>query len=289
MPDAPVLPADERAGVTARGADPLISARGVGVVRGGQWLIRNIDVDVAPGEVVTVIGPNGGGKTTLLRTLLGLIRPSAGVVTRRPRLRIGYMPQRLVIDRVLPLTVQRLMTLTGRRSRRDVAAALDETGVGGRIDAGVDTLSGGEFQRVMLARALLMQPELLVLDEPVQGVDFTGEADLYRLIGQIRARHGCGVLMVSHDLHVVMASTDRVLCLNQHLCCAGAPHHISRHPEYLRLFGPRAAQAYAVYEHHHDHAHALSGEVVQAPGSDGRHDCHGHGHHHRQPPGTDGA
>ncbi len=270
MPDSRGVP---QGAVDIRSKRPaaLVSATGLGVRRGGHWLIRNIALDVMPGEVVTVIGPNGGGKTTLLRALLGLIRPTAGTVRRQADLRVGYVPQRLTIDRVLPLTVHRLMTLTVRRPRQAVETALGETGIADLIDHRVETLSGGEFQRVMLARALLMEPDLLVLDEPVQGVDFAGEADLYGLIAEIRNRHGCGVLMVSHDLHVVMASTDRVLCLNRHLCCAGQPHDISRHPEYLRLFGPRAAQAYAVYEHHHDHAHALSGEVVRFPGCDHDH------------------
>ena len=240
----------------------LVAGSGLCVQRAGRWIIHDIDLAVRRGEVVTVIGPNGGGKTTLARLLLGLIKPDRGAVRRADGLRVGYVPQRLSIDQVLPLTVARLMTLTSRHASAAIAAALAETGVAGLIDAAVQTLSGGEFQRVLLARALLRDPDLLVLDEPVQGVDFAGEAALYELIANLRRRRGCGILLVSHDLHVVMATTDRVVCINQHVCCTGAPQDIARHPEYLRLFGQRAAQAFAVYTHHHDHRHALSGDVL---------------------------
>jgi zinc transport system ATP-binding protein len=165
------------------------------------------------------------------------------------------------VDPVLPLSVTRMMTLTAAHPRKQIVSSLEETGVAHLIDEPVQGLSGGEFQRMMLARTLLGNPELLVLDEPVQGVDYMGEAKLYELIGRIRNRHGCGVLMVSHDLHVVMASTDRVVCLNRHVCCEGQPEEVSRHPEYLRLFGLESGTALAVYTHHHDHTHHLSGAV----------------------------
>ena len=258
-------PANKPGAVAApapRGRETLIAAQGIGLQRNGRWLVHDIDLSVSRGEIVTIIGPNGGGKTMLLRLLLGLVRPSTGQVTRARDLRIGYMPQRLAIDPVLPLTVSRLMTATSRHSRDEIAAALTETAVAKLIDAPVQTLSGGELQRVLLARTLLRAPDLLVLDEPVQGVDFTGEAALYELIADIRRRYGCGILMVSHDLHVVMAATDRVVCLNQHVCCTGAPSDVSQHPAYLGMFGPRAAKAYALYEHAHDHDHDLHGDVV---------------------------
>ncbi|TVR83182.1 MAG: metal ABC transporter ATP-binding protein [Rhodospirillales bacterium] len=244
-----------------RTAVPLIAAAGVSVVLDARPILDGVDLGVSPGHIVTVVGPNGAGKTTLVRVLLGLLPPSAGHVNRRPGLRVGYLPQRLSFDPVLPLTVARLMTLTVRRSRSAVLAALAETGGDHLITTPVQALSGGELQRVLLARALLREPDLLVLDEPVQGVDFTGEAELYRLIGTIRDRRGCGVLMVSHDLHVVMAATDHVVCINRHVCCAGAPAQVTRHPAYRSLFGARAA-AVAVYPHHHDHTHGPGGEVV---------------------------
>jgi zinc transport system ATP-binding protein len=245
----------------ADGEPGLASAFAVSVRFGSRTVLQRIDLAVGPGEIVTLVGPNGAGKTTLVRLILGLLQPTEGRIWRRPGLRIGYLPQRIALDPVLPLTVRRLMTLTRRLSRLEIGRALGETGVGHLARASVHDLSGGELQRVLLARALALDPDLLVLDEPVQGVDFAGEADLYRLIAEIRRRRGCGVLMVSHDLHVVMAATDRVICLNHHVCCAGTPETVGRHPEYARLFGPRAAQAFGVYTHHHDHEHGLHGEV----------------------------
>ena len=245
------------------GASPLIEARGAGVRRGGRWILHDVDLAVAAGEVVTLIGPNGAGKTTLVRVLLGLLKPDTGAVRRSATASIGYVPQRVHFDPTLPLTVERLMILTGRRPSEAVAEALEETAVGHLLGARVSDLSGGELQRVLLARALLRLPNLLILDEPVQGVDHTGEAELYRLIGGIVERRGSGVLMVSHDLHIVMAATDRVVCLNRHVCCTGAPEEVVGHEEFRRLFGPNAAAA-AVYRHTHDHVHDLAGEVARA-------------------------
>jgi len=255
----------------------LVEAKGLGVRDGGRWLIHHIDLNVCRGEIVTVIGPNGGGKTTLVRALLGLLPAETGTVSRADGLRIGYVPQRLHIDRTLPLSVARLMTATQPSGRNEVDAALAETGVEALRDRPVQALSGGELQRVLLARALLRKPDLLVLDEPVQGVDFGGEAVLYQLIADLRDRRHLGILMVSHDLHVVMAATDRVICLNAHVCCTGAPHTVTQDPEYLKLFGPHSHEpagtpAYAIYEHHHDHSHDVAGNVVH------EHD-HEHGSH----------
>lgn len=262
MTDAPP-PTDGVGAPTAHpAAEPLIRAAGLGIERGGRWLIHDVDLTVSSGEIVTLIGPNGGGKTTVLRALLGLIDPDAGEVWRRPKLTVGYLPQRVQIDTTLPLTVARLMTTTRRHPRRDVVAALAQTGVDRHLDHPVQSLSGGELQRVLLARALLGRPDLLVLDEPVQGVDYAGEATLYELIANIRDHFACGVLLVSHDLHVVMAATDRVICLNHHVCCTGAPQEVTQDVEYRRLFGPRAVEAYALYQHAHDHDHDLAGGVV---------------------------
>ncbi len=243
-------------------ADVLVAAQGLGFHRGGQRLLEGVDLAVGPGEIVTLIGPNGAGKTTLVRLLLGLERPDGGRVTRRPGLRVGYLPQRLQVDPVLPLDVSRLLTLTRRADRAAQRAALAEVGVAHLLHSPVQRLSGGELQRVLLARALLADPELLVLDEPTTGIDFNGQAELYRLIARLRDRRGCAVLMVSHDLHLVMAATDRVVCLNRHVCCQGEPESVRIHPEYLALFGPRVAANLAIYAHHHDHAHDLSGAVA---------------------------
>ncbi|MBF0359260.1 MAG: metal ABC transporter ATP-binding protein [Magnetococcales bacterium] len=241
---------------------PLIQAVEIGLTLGGNSLIENVSLEVNPGEIVCIIGPNGAGKTSLIRLLLGLEPLSSGKIIRKKGLQIGYVPQKMSIDPTLPMPVHRLMTLTIHRPIEKIVAALKETGVEHLIDVQVSKLSGGEFQRVLLARALLREPSLLVLDEPVQGVDFTGEAELYELISKIRTDYGCGVLLVSHDLHVVMAATDRVICLNGHVCCAGSPETVSRHPEFAELFGGVTSQAYAFYTHHHSHGHSLSGKIL---------------------------
>ena len=241
----------------------LLQTQNLSLLVGERKLLSNISLTVSKGEIVTVIGPNGAGKTTLLRVLLGLIPANSGSIFKKPKLRIGYLPQKVSVDPILPLSVSRIMNLTGNFSSLQIENALEETGVDSLKNKPVFQLSGGEFQRVMLARALLRSPELLVLDEPVQGVDYMGESELYNLIGNLRKNHGCGVLMVSHDLHVVMASTDRVLCLNQHICCEGQPEDVSRHPEYLRLFGLDSGSALAIYSHHHDHTHHLSGDLQE--------------------------
>lgn len=255
---------------------PLVSAAGIGVFRAGRWLIRNVDLSVSPGEIVTLIGPNGSGKSTAAKVALGILKPDAGSVSRKPDLRVGYVPQKLSVDWTMPLTVERLMTLTGHQSPAAVKAALHEVDIPHLAKAEVQHLSGGEFQRALIARALIRRPELLVLDEPVQGVDFTGEIALYDLISRIRERTGCGILLISHDLHVVMAKTDTVICMNGHVCCHGSPQSVTSNPEYLRLFGARAAQTIAVYAHDHDHRHLSDGTITAGDGKE-TFDHHVHG------------
>ncbi len=243
------------------GKKVLLRAEKLGFEASGRSLLEGIDLAIHEREIVTVIGPNGAGKTTLLRLLLGLLKPSSGSIERRSGLSIGYLPQRFSVDPSLPLTVRGFLCLPQRKSAAAMRAGLEEVGVPQLLDAPLQTLSGGETQRVLLARALLRDPDLLVLDEPAQAVDFSGQAELYELIAKTRDRRGCGVLIVSHDLHLVMASTDFVLCLNQHICCAGQPEAVEQHPEYRRLFGP-AASALALYQHAHDHHHDLEGNPV---------------------------
>lgn len=239
---------------------PLAELAEASFAFGNRLVLDRVSLRVRPGEIVTVIGPNGSGKTTLLRLLLGLVRPSAGQVWRRPGLRVGYLPQRVAIDETLPLTVRRVLAMARPRAEGAIAAALAEVGAKSLAERPVQALSGGELQRVLLARALLREPDLLVLDEPVQGVDVTGQSELYALIRRIRDRRGCGVLLVSHDLHLVMAASDEVVCLNHHVCCSGHPEAVTRHPAYRALFG----DAIAVYTHRHDHVHepafAVAGE-----------------------------
>ncbi len=249
-------------------AAPLLQVEDVTVTIHDQTILRAVSLSVAPGEIVTLIGPNGAGKTTLLRVILGLLKPDRGAVRLRPGLRCGYMPQRLTVEETLPLTVRRFITLGMRASRQEVEAALAETGAAHILERPLQAISGGELQRALLARALLRQPELLVLDEPVQAVDVGGQYEMYDLLDRIRKAHDCGVLMVSHDLHLVMATADRVICLNRHVCCDGRPDAVSIDPAYLELFGHEISGRLAVYQHHHDHRHDLHGNVVNQ-----RRDC----------------
>ena len=245
----------------------LVSLAGAGVRQSGHWLVRGVDLSVRRGEIVTLIGPNGSGKTTSAKLAIGLLDPAEGVVRRADNLKIGYVPQKLTTDHTLPLTVRRLMTLGARQPAAAVIETLAAVGIADLADAQVRHLSGGEFQRALVARALIRKPDLLVLDEPVQGVDFTGELALYDLIQTIRADLGCGILLISHDLHVVMAQTDTVVCLNGHVCCTGSPEAVASNPEYEKLFGRRAVDALAVYRHHHDHVHLPDGRIQNDDGS----------------------
>lgn len=269
--------------------DPLVTLDNAGLSRNGRWLVRGVSLTVDPGEIVTLIGPNGSGKSTTAKMALGIVDPDEGTAVKRPELSVAYVPQKLAIDWTLPLAVDRFLRLTGRISRKDADEAMAATGVSHLAKAEVRTLSGGEFQRVLLARAIARKPGLLVLDEPVQGVDFTGEIALYDLIREIRDDLNCGVLLISHDLHVVMAATDRVICLNGHVCCSGTPTAVASSAEYKALFGARAASTLAVYEHSHDHVHLPDGRVQHADGSITDH-CHpDDGHHHAEEPEPDHA
>jgi zinc transport system ATP-binding protein len=257
--------------------DIIAEMRGAGVRRDGRWLVEGIDLSIRRGEIVTLIGPNGSGKSTTAKLLTGVLKPDAGTVKRVDGLTVGYVPQKLTIDWTLPLSVRRLMTLTGKHSPAAVDAALAAVGISHLAHDEVQHLSGGEFQRALLARAMIRKPDLLVLDEPVQGVDFSGEVALYDLIKTIRDETHCGVLLISHDLHVVMAETDTVICLNGHVCCRGNPESVARSPEYLELFGARAAATLAIYQHHHDHEHGADGHVRH---HNDEHHGHDHGHAH---------
>jgi len=266
--------------VTAQLSSAAVKIRGAGVYRDGRWLVRGIDLDLARGEILTLIGPNGSGKSTTAKLALGIHKPDEGTVERAAGLKISYVPQKLSIDWTLPLTVERFMRLTERVSSGEIGKALRSTGIEHLRHAEVRNLSGGEFQRAMLARAIARKPDILVLDEPVQGVDFAGEIALYELIGKIREDLGCSVLLISHDLHVVMAATDRVICLNGHVYCQGTPTAVASSAQYRQLFGERGSPALAVYQHQHDHTHLEDGRVLHTDGTITDH-CHpDDGHHH---------
>ncbi len=234
---------------------PLISAQNISVSLGGVQVLADVSLALTEGEIVTILGPNGSGKSTLLRALLGIVPLSAGMVARARGLRLGYVPQKLAIDRAMPLTVRRFLSLPQRSTDHAARQALNRVGLAGQEQAQMAQLSGGQMQRVLLARALLADPQILILDEPTQGMDQQGEAGFYRLIEELRLETGAAVLMVSHDLHVVMAASDRVICLNGHICCQGAPAVVSSAPEYRALFGLGTQGALALYQHAHDHVH----------------------------------
>jgi len=235
--------------------DSLVSLNNAGVCVSGKWLVRGVSLDVRRGEIVTLIGPNGSGKSTTAKMVLGVINPSEGSAQCRRDIRVSYVPQKLAVDWTMPLTVKRFMALSHAANENEVQRALSSTGIEHLKNAQVRNLSGGEFQRVLLARAVVNKPELLVLDEPVQGVDFNGEIALYRLIEEIRGELNCGIILISHDLHVVMSSTNKVICLNGHVCCSGSPEAVASAPEFRTLFGDRAANELAFYKHNHDHEH----------------------------------
>ena len=242
--------------------DILVSLNNAGVCVSDKWLVRGVSLEVCRGEIVTLIGPNGSGKTTTAKMALGVVNPSEGTAQCRSDICVSYVPQKLSVDWTMPLTVNRFMTLTQTANESDVQRALTSAGIEHLKKSEVRTLSGGEFQRVLLARAVVNTPELLVLDEPVQGVDFNGEIALYRLIEEIRTALNCGIILISHDLHVVMSRTDRVICLNGHVCCSGSPEAVAAAPEFKTLFGDRAANELAFYKHSHDHEH-LPDRTVQ--------------------------
>lgn len=238
----------------------IIQLQGIGLRYGNYTALHNIELSLNYGEITTIIGPNGAGKSSLVKVIAGLIQPSEGTVRRKSNLQMAYVPQKLFLDRSMPIKVSRFLSLA-RAPKEACKHALAQVGAERLWPKQMHALSGGELQRVLLARAIARSPDLLLLDEPLQGVDVNGQIELYRLISNIRDKLNCGIIMVSHDLHLVMAETDKVICLNQHVCCAGHAESISQHPEYLKLFGHHSANDIAVYAHNHDHHHNLHGDI----------------------------
>ena len=242
------------------GNNILVKLNNVGFRQNQKWLVQGVSLQVEKGEIVTLIGPNGSGKSTTAKIALGLLKNIEGKVEKFTN-KIGYVPQKISIDWTLPLRVRDFMLLTDKLKEDTMEEALSLTGVVDLKDKSLGNLSGGEFQRVLLARAISKKPELLVLDEPVQGVDFTGEIALYELIKKISEKLNCGILLISHDLHTVMSATDYVVCLNGHVCCSGSPKEVAKNNEYKALFGEQAAQTLSIYEHKHDHIHTSDGDI----------------------------
>ena len=260
----------------------LITAKDLSVKRGTNMLLQKVDFDIRSGEIVTIVGPNGAGKSTFLRALIGAI-PFDGHLTSKTGLTIGYVPQKLHLEASLPISAYRFLNLPSRQRSSDIKEALETAGAGKLLDRQLRDLSGGEMQRVLLARALINKPELLILDEATQGLDHMGAESFYRQIEQVRSELGCAVLMVSHELHVVMAASDRVICLNGHICCQGTPQHVAANPAYQELFGTGISDTLALYQHHHDHDHDDHGDHSdhESHGDHGDHGDHNHSHNHQ--------
>lgn len=240
---------------------PLIQLKNINVEFAQKTALCNINLNIYPNSIITIVGPNGGGKSTLLKTLLKLQTPTSGEVIYSQNVRIGYVPQKIHLDHSLPITVERFLALKKGIKTQEILTALEQLSITHLRKHSMQKLSGGEMQRVLLARAILNKPNLLVLDEPTQGVDIAGQAELYQLIHQTQQQLNCAVLMVSHDLHIVMADSKEVLCINQHICCAGTPDVLSNDPTFMRLWGDQLAQNVGFYSHHHNHHHNLHGDV----------------------------
>lgn len=238
----------------------LVKLENAGVFRSSKWLVRGISLEINQGEIVTLIGPNGSGKTTTAKMILNILNTDEGLVTGKTS-KMAYVPQKINIDWTMPLRVIDFMKITNSLNNTQITESLSMTGVDKLLYNQIHSLSGGEFQRVLIARAIAKKPDLLVLDEPVQGVDFNGEIALYNLIKEISVNLNCGILLISHDMHFVMSTTDHVICLNGHICCSGSPSNVVKNPEYIKLFGQHNSETLSYYQHHHDHSHNHDGSI----------------------------
>ena len=238
----------------------LVKLENAGVYRSSKWLVRGISLEINQGQIVTLIGPNGSGKTTTAKMILNILNTDEGLVTGNAN-KMAYVPQKINIDWTMPLRVIDFMKITNSLNNTQITESLSMTGVDKLLYNQIHSLSGGEFQRVLIARAIAKKPDLLVLDEPVQGVDFNGEIALYNLIKEISVNLNCGILLISHDMHFVMSTTDHVICLNGHICCSGSPSNVVKNPEYIKLFGQHNSETLAYYQHQHDHSHNHDGSI----------------------------
>ncbi len=238
----------------------LVKLENAGVYRSSKWLVRGISLEINQGQIVTLIGPNGSGKTTTAKIILNILNTDEGLVTGNAN-KMAYVPQKINIDWTMPLRVIDFMKITSSLNNTQITESLVMTGVDKLLYNQIHSLSGGEFQRVLIARAIAKKPDLLVLDEPVQGVDFNGEIALYNLIKEISVNLNCGILLISHDMHFVMSTTDHVICLNGHICCSGSPSNVVKNPEYIKLFGEHNSETLSYYQHQHDHSHNHDGSI----------------------------
>ena len=238
----------------------LVKLENAGVYRSSKWLVRGISFEINKGQIVTLIGPNGSGKTTTAKMILNILDTDEGMATSNTS-KMAYVPQKINIDWTMPLRVIDFMKITNNLNNTQITDSLTMTGVDKLLYNQIHSLSGGEFQRVLIARAIAKKPDLLVLDEPVQGVDFNCEIALYNLIKKISSNLNCGILLISHDMHFVMSTTDHVICLNGHICCSGNPSSVVKNPEYIKLFGEHNSETLSYYQHQHDHSHNNDGSV----------------------------
>ena len=243
--------------------DILVKVNDLVVKECSRIILKAVNLTISRNQIVTLVGPNGAGKSTLVKSILGLTNITSGSIVLEPKINIGYMPQKLAIETLMPLSVDRFLKLANSRFlNKQLDEICDKLKIRGLLEQALQNISGGELQRVLLARALLNKPDLLVLDEPAQGVDINGRAELYRLIKAIRDSYQCGILMVSHDLHIVMEGTDEVVCLNKHVCCSGHPKIVTQDPKFVNLFGMHESSGVTVYTHHHNHQHDLGGKII---------------------------
>ena len=238
----------------------LVKLENAGVYRSSKWLVRGISLEINQGQIVTLIGPNGSGKTTTAKMILNIMNADEGMVSGNAD-KMAYVPQKINIDWTMPLRVIDFMKITSSLNNNQINESLNMTGVDKLLYNQIHSLSGGEFQRVLIARAIAKKPDLLVLDEPVQGVDFNGEIALYNLIKEISVNLNCGILLISHDMHFVMSTTDHVICLNGHICCSGSPSNVVKNPEYIKLFGQHNSETLSYYQLQHDHSHNHDGSI----------------------------
>ncbi len=250
----------------------LITAEGISVIRQGREILKDVSLKVEARDFITIIGPNGAGKSMLLKCLLGFYNADSGTVTRRKNLKTGYVPQRLDPDHTMPITIRRFLGLRKKLAPDEINIVASETGIENALDKNLHVISGGELQRALLARALLGNPDLLVLDEPAQNLDISGQLAFYKLLEKIYAKRHLSILMVSHDLHMVMSSTRKVICLFHHICCMGNPDEVGQHPEFINLFGHDMSAMLKIYTHHHSHDH-------EHKNHDNKNSDHKHDHH----------
>ena len=245
-------------------SNALISATNVSVLKNQKSILKNIDIKINKNDFITIIGPNGAGKTMLLKCLMGFYKPNFGEIQKKDKLKIGYMPQSINIINTMPMMVKNFITVRKKYDDISFKQVISEVDISQLVNKQLSVLSGGEMQRVLLARSLLNNPDLLVLDEPAQNLDISGQLSFYKLIQEIYFKRNISILMVSHDLHLVMVSTKKVLCLSNHICCSGKPQQVAKDPEFISMFGKDMANMMAVYQHTNHRSdidnHLMNGE-----------------------------